>query len=81
MSKTVLDVRTAIPIIMGAHIGTTIRATLVSFVQSGDREQFGRAFSSATVHDTFNWLTVSILLPIEVATGLEFSFILENRSL
>lgn len=32
--------------------------------------QFGfRAFAGATVHDFFNWLSVLILLPLEVATG------------
>lgn len=31
-----------------------------------------RAFAGATVHDFFNWLSVLILLPIEVATGVLF---------
>lgn len=29
----------------------------------------GRAFAGATVHDCFNWLSVLVLLPLEVATG------------
>lgn len=29
-----------------------------------------RAFAGATVHDFFNWLSVLILLPLEVATGV-----------
>lgn len=29
----------------------------------------GRAFAGATVHDFFNWLSVLVLLPLEVATG------------
>lgn len=28
-----------------------------------------RAFAGATVHDFFNWLSVLVLLPLEVATG------------
>lgn len=28
-----------------------------------------RAFAGATVHDFFNWLSVLMLLPLEVATG------------
>lgn len=28
-----------------------------------------RAFAGATVHDFFNWLSVLILLPLEVASG------------
>lgn len=29
-----------------------------------------RAFAGATVHDFFNWLSVLVLLPLEVATGV-----------
>ncbi|XP_045600158.2 sodium-dependent phosphate transport protein 2A isoform X1 [Procambarus clarkii] len=64
-----LDVPTAIPIIMGANIGTSVTNTLVSIGQVGDREQFERAFAGAVVHDMFNWLCVGVLLPLEVATG------------
>ncbi|XP_064118398.1 sodium-dependent phosphate transport protein 2C-like [Macrobrachium nipponense] len=64
-----LDVKTAIPIIMGANIGTSVTNSLVSIGQVGDREQFERAFSGAVVHDMFNWLSVLVLLPLEVATG------------
>lgn len=53
--------------IMGANIGTSVTNTIVSLAQSGDREEFRKAFGGATVHDMFNWLTVIILLPIETA--------------
>ena len=37
------------------------------------REEFKRAFSAATVHDMFNWLTVIILVITEQISGyLEF---------
>lgn len=65
----VLTVRVAIPIIMGANIGTSVTNTIVSMGQSGDRNQFRRAFGGATVHDMFNWLSVIILLPLELITG------------
>lgn len=65
----VLEVHHAIPIVMGANIGTSVTNTIVSIVQAPDRNEFRRAFAAATVHDMFNWLTVIILLPIEVATG------------
>ena len=65
----VLQVRPAIPIIMGANIGTSVTNTIVSLAQSGDRNQFRRAFAGATVHDMFNWLSVLILLPLEAITG------------
>lgn len=56
----------AIPIIMGANIGTSVTNTIVSFTQISDRNEFRRAFAAATVHDMFNWLTVITLFIIEV---------------
>lgn len=72
VGSSILDVQTAIPIIMGANIGTTVTNTLVALTQSPDRDIFRRAFAGATVHDMFNWLTVIILLPIEVISGYLF---------
>ncbi|ESO94277.1 hypothetical protein LOTGIDRAFT_232514 [Lottia gigantea] len=69
VSANIIDVQPAIPIIMGANIGTTVTNTIVSMAHSGDKEEFRRAFSGATVHDVFNWLTVLVLLPLEVTTG------------
>eukprot|EP00438_Fugacium_kawagutii_P023389 Skav211948 [mRNA] locus=scaffold4266:17800:19443:+ [translate_table: standard] len=62
----VLSVRGAIPIIMGANIGTSVTNTIVSMAHSGDRLELERAFSGATVHDMFNMLSVVTLLPIEI---------------
>ena len=64
-----VPVKTAIPMIMGANIGTSVTNTIVSFTQMSDREQFRRAFACATVHDMFNWLSVIILVPVETCTG------------
>ncbi|OTF74935.1 hypothetical protein BLA29_007329, partial [Euroglyphus maynei] len=64
----VIHVRQAIPIMMGANIGTSVTNTIVSLMQSADRDEFGRAFAAATVHDMFNWLTVIVLLPLEMTT-------------
>ena len=62
-------VRTAIPMIMGANIGTSVTNIIVALTQAGDREQFRRAFACANVHDMFNWLTAALLLTVEVLTG------------
>ena len=62
--------RYAIPMIMGANIGTSVTSTIVALTQMGDTEQFERAFSGAVVHDFFNWLTVIVLFVLEVSTGL-----------
>lgn len=62
----VLPIRLAIPIIMGANIGTTITNILVSFGFVTRKEDFRRAFAGATVHDFFNLCSVALLFPIEV---------------
>lgn len=69
VASGIIGVQNAIPMIMGANIGTSLTNTLVSFTQVTSKEQFERAFSGATVHDCFNWLTVITLLTIETTTG------------
>ncbi|XP_043369991.1 sodium-dependent phosphate transport protein 2B isoform X1 [Dermochelys coriacea] len=69
VSSTLLSVKSAIPIIMGANIGTSITNTIVALMQAGDRNEFRRAFAGATVHDFFNWLSVFVLLPLEAVSG------------
>lgn len=64
-----LSVKKAIPIVMGANIGTSVTNTIVSMGQITDKNDFRRAFAGATVHDVFNWLTVLVLLPLEVISG------------
>ncbi len=64
-----LSLEGAIPIIMGANIGTSVTNTLVSLGHVTRREEFRRAFAGATVHDFFNLLTVAVLFPLELATG------------
>jgi sodium-dependent phosphate cotransporter len=64
-----LPVEHAVPMIMGANIGTTITNTLVSVGHVRQSASFRRAFAAATVHDFFNLLCVAVLLPVELATG------------
>ncbi|MFC0336081.1 solute carrier family 34 (sodium-dependent phosphate cotransporter) [Kushneria avicenniae] len=61
-----LPVAIAVPMVMGANIGTTMTNTLVSLGHVRDKDEFRRAFAAATVHDFFNFLAVSILLPFEI---------------
>ncbi|XP_067279260.1 sodium-dependent phosphate transport protein 2A isoform X1 [Pseudorasbora parva] len=70
VSSGLLDVGSAIPIIMGSNIGTSVTNTIVALMQAGEREEFKRAFAGATVHDCFNWLSVLVLLPLEAITGM-----------
>jgi sodium-dependent phosphate cotransporter len=65
-----LGVDNAVPMIMGANIGTTVTNTLVSLGHIRQSDEFKRAFAAATVHDFFNVIAVSILLPIELGTGV-----------
>jgi sodium-dependent phosphate cotransporter len=64
-----ISVQQGIYMIMGANIGTSVTNTIVAMGQMGDGDQLERAFSGATVHDMFNFLTVGLLLPFEIATG------------
>ncbi|MEJ2195761.1 MAG: Na/Pi symporter [Ignavibacteriaceae bacterium] len=64
-----LTIENAIPIIMGANIGTSITNILASLPQIKRNNEFRRAFSSAIVHDFFNVLSVIILFPLQLITN------------
>ncbi len=64
-----LPIANAVPMVMGANIGTTVTNTIVSMAHMGRKQEFYRAFSVATCHDFFNYMAVLILLPLEMATG------------
>jgi solute carrier family 34 (sodium-dependent phosphate cotransporter) len=74
-----LGVDQAVPMVMGANIGTTVTNTLVSLGHVRQSNEFRRAFAAATVHDFFNLAAVAILLPAEVLFGI-VSFIAEYVS-
>ena len=64
-----LPIGIAIPMVMGANIGTSITNTIVSLGHVAEKKEFQRAFSAATIHDFFNIMCVLIFLPLEIATG------------
>ncbi|MBW3664560.1 MAG: Na/Pi symporter [Actinobacteria bacterium] len=64
-----LTVEAAIPMIMGANIGTTITNTLASLGSIRRSDEFRRAFAGATMHDFFNLIAVALFLPLELVTG------------
>lgn len=70
VASGVLGVDDAVPMVMGANIGTTVTNTLVSLGHIRQSNEFKRAFAAATVHDFFNVLAVIILLPLEIAFGV-----------
>ena len=61
-----IDIGLAVPIIMGANIGTTTTNTIVSIGHVTRPAEFERAFAASTVHDFFNVLAAFTLLPLEV---------------
>lgn len=63
-----LTVSGAIPIIMGANMGTTVTNTIVAMGSMNRRTEFRRAFAGATMHDFFNLLTIIVLFPLEMST-------------
>jgi sodium-dependent phosphate cotransporter len=63
-----LSVELAVPIIMGANIGTSVTNTLVSIGHIQRKLEFQRAMACASVHDMFNVLAVAVLLPVELIT-------------
>lgn len=65
-----LPVQIAIPMLMGANVGTTLTSTLVSLGMVRDKDSFRRGFAAASVHDMFNLLAVLIFLPLELMFGL-----------
>ncbi|MDI6766694.1 MAG: Na/Pi symporter [Bacteroidota bacterium] len=64
-----LQIEGAIPIIMGANIGTTITNTLVTTAHIYRPDEMRRAFAVSTVHDWFNLLAVIVLFPLQVTTN------------
>lgn len=61
-----LPITTAIPIVMGANLGTTITNTLVSLGYLSTDDDFERGFAAATIHDCFNLLALVIFFPLEL---------------
>ncbi len=69
VASGVLGFEFAVPMVMGANIGTTVTNTLVSLAHLRRSAEFMRAFAAAVVHDFFNVVIVLVLLPLELLTG------------
>ena len=63
-----ISVTGAVPMIMGANIGTTVTNTIAALAHMTRSTEFKRAFAAATCHDFFNFLSVLFLLPLELLT-------------
>lgn len=69
VASSMLTVENAIPMVMGANIGTTITNLLVSLAHIRKSREFQRAFGAGVVHDIFNLLSVALFLPLQYATN------------
>ena len=65
-----LPLQNAIPMVMGANIGTTVTNTIVSLGYVGRKTEFERAFGASIVHDVFNVSATLILFPLELYTHI-----------
>ena len=52
-----ISLQNAIPIVLGANVGTTITSTIVSMSYISKQKEFRRAVAAGTSHDFFNILT------------------------
>ena len=67
-----ITLQSAIPIIMGANIGTTITSTIVSLGFINKKKEFRRAVAAGTYHDFFNILTAVDSFPVGILLRLSF---------
>jgi sodium-dependent phosphate cotransporter len=64
-----MPVETAIPVVMGANIGTSVTNILVSLGHINRGPEFRRAYAAANVHDFFNVFAVLLLFPLQLTTN------------
>ncbi|MFK7969701.1 MAG: Na/Pi symporter [Bacteroidia bacterium] len=65
-----LELSDAVPMIMGANIGTSVTSTIIALGFIGNRTEYQKAISGATLHDLFNIITAIMLMAIELSFGL-----------
>ncbi|MFN3315890.1 MAG: Na/Pi symporter [Raineya sp.] len=65
-----LSVQNAVPIVMGANIGTTITCMLVSFGHMMRKKEFRKAVSGSMLHVSFNIIPVVVIFPLEYYWGM-----------
>uniref|UniRef100_A0A915K3H3 Sodium-dependent phosphate transporter n=1 Tax=Romanomermis culicivorax TaxID=13658 RepID=A0A915K3H3_ROMCU len=71
-----LTVQQGVYIAMGANVGTAVTTMIVALFESSQNQEFGRAFSAATIHCIYNWMGLITFFPIEwimqLSTGKGF---------
>ncbi len=65
-----LSFEAAIPMVMGANIGTSVTNIIVSLGSISRGDEFRRAFGGSLLHDFFNVCSVAVLLPLQIYFNL-----------
>ncbi len=65
-----LNITNAIPIVIGANIGTSVTNTIVSLGHVSRPSEFRKAMAAATVHDFFNIIAVVAILPLQLSANI-----------
>ena len=67
-----ISIQSAVPLVMGANVGTSVTNTFVSMGHITRKGEFKRAIHAATVHDIFNLMTILVLFPVEMLCRVIF---------
>ena len=54
---------------MGTNIGTSLTSTVIALYHIKQDNEYRLGFTAAIMTDLFNWMTVLVLLPLEMVTG------------
>lgn len=60
----------AVPLILGANIGTTITSSIASLGHITSKSEFRNAVAGSTIHDFFNIISVLVIFPLEILFGV-----------
>ncbi len=60
-----ITLQNAVPIVIGANIGTTLTSTIVSLGYITKATEFKKAISAGTTHDLFNIIIAVLIFPLE----------------
>jgi sodium-dependent phosphate cotransporter len=66
VASGILNFESAVPMVMGANIGTSVTNTIVSLGHISRGDEFKRALSGSMLHDFFNISSVIVLLPLQM---------------
>lgn len=64
-------IRFGVPMVLGANVGTTVGNTITLFAirRSTTREEFNSTIPGVVVDDIYEFLTICLFFPLELATG------------